>query len=126
MFLPTVILLVAVHLPGAFLANDCMEYDSAIVQGKGAGKVYDVLSAQDCRVHCQMTDECNAFIWNDADHKRNPNVCGMKKGFTEKGMKAAEHRHSGPKVYWNTPLRFDLFFFLVTAIHSFLTPSYIY
>ena len=67
------------------------------VRGNGAGIVKDVPSAFDCQIHCVMTEECNAFIWNDADHKKNPNVCWLKKGFTQKGMKDAEHRHSGPK-----------------------------
>ena len=112
MFLRTVVLLVAMHLSGAFLAHDCMEYNASIrkVKGNGAGRVDNVDSAQDCRMYCQMMGECNAFIWNDSEHKKHPNVCWMKKGYTENGMSYGtprdEHRHSGPKVYWNVLLSF--------------------
>jgi len=83
---------------------DCFMHDATIpnVAGNGAGKVDDVFSALECQMHCQMTDECNAFIWNDAEHKRNPNVCWMKKSFGDKplslGKKKDSHRHTGPKV----------------------------
>jgi hypothetical protein len=82
---------------------DCFAHDASIrkVGGNGAGRVDDVSCALECQMRCQMTDECNAFIWNDAEHKKHPNVCWMKKGFTEKGMsfgrKRDIHRHSGPK-----------------------------
>ena len=61
------------------------------------GRVDDVLSAFDCQMHCVMTDECNAFIWNDEEHPKNPNVCRLEKGFTHKGIADSKHRHSGPK-----------------------------
>ena len=128
MFLPTVILLVAVHLSDAFFETECVSHNSAIgrVKGNGAGRVDDVLTVEDCRMHCQMTDECNAFIWNDEEHPKNPNVCWMKKGFTEKGLADAEHRHSGAKVYLDILDIVGLWFLLVSFKHSILTSSYIH
>jgi len=82
---------------------DCFFHDATIpkVAGNGAGKVDDVFHALECQMLCQMTDECNAFIWNDAEHKRNPNTCWMKKSFGDKplsrGKKGDSHRHTGPK-----------------------------
>jgi hypothetical protein len=54
-------------------------------------------------MHCQMTDECNAFMWNEPEHQRKPNVCWMKKaaegdGITSSfGKRTDIHRVSGPK-----------------------------
>jgi len=79
---------------------DCFIHNEAIKSGggngAGVGRVDEVFSALDCQIQCQMEEECNAFIWNDAEHRKNPNTCWMKKGWG-KGMKAKDHRHSGPK-----------------------------
>ena len=49
-----------------------------------------------------MNDDCNVWIWNDADHAKNPNKCWMKKAATEPTVGQANdiHRISGPKVYF--------------------------
>ena len=66
--------------------------------GAGEGRVDDVFTALDCQIQCQLEDECNAFIWNDADHAKNPNTCWMKKGtMVASYFKPKQHRHSGPK-----------------------------
>jgi len=81
---------------------DCFLHDTMIrkVKGNGAGegRVDDVFTALDCQIQCQLEDECNAFIWNDADHPKNPNVCWMKKGsLVASYFKEKQHRHTGPK-----------------------------
>lgn len=84
---------------------DCFAHNATIGRGRnnGAGKVEDVGSALECQMHCQMTEECNAFIWNGPEHKRNPNVCWMKTAVEGDGIrntynqKKDQHRVSGPK-----------------------------
>jgi len=80
---------------------DCFTHNASIMnkKGNGVGKVEDVATALDCQIQCQIDEECNAFIWNDAEHKK-PNVCWLKKGFTEGfsfDKPRDQHRHSGPK-----------------------------
>ena len=72
-------------------------------RGNGAGKVDDVASAMECQMHCQMTDACNAFIWNGPEKQKRPNRCWMKKAAEGDGIRSTFgtrkdiHRVSGPK-----------------------------
>jgi len=82
---------------------ECFAYDTSIGRGRGnqasTGRKNDVLTPFDCQRECQMIDDCNNWIWNDAEHIRNPNVCWMKKAATEPtvGNPTDLHRISGPK-----------------------------
>ena len=85
--------------------EDCFEKQMSIGSGKGNGAgnvdiwyVDNVDSAENCQVECQKVDKCNNWIWNTADHRRNPNTCWLKKAAIgyRKGRKDI-NRISGPK-----------------------------
>jgi hypothetical protein len=52
-----------------------------------------------CQQKCQMNDECNNWIWNGPEHRREPLACWMKKGETEPSVGKPQdiNRISGPK-----------------------------
>lgn len=69
------------------------------VSGNGAGMVKDVHSVAACQEACQANDECNNWVWNTPDHKKNPEKCWLKKapiGY-QKGKRMGRHRISGLK-----------------------------
>ena len=42
--------------------------------------ITDVFSAEDCLVECQMDCDCEFWVWNSPDFKKNPNTCWLKNG----------------------------------------------
>jgi len=91
----------------AYCPEGCFQYDTTIGRGKGngAGKKEDVPSALACQKECQMNDECNFWVWNEPEHRRNPFGCWMKKAATEPSRKRRdEHRVSGPKENCGPPM----------------------
>ena len=42
--------------------------------------IKDVFSAEDCLTECQMDCDCNFWVWNSPEFKKNPNTCWLKNG----------------------------------------------
>ena len=63
------------------------QYRADPVRGIKNFNIPDVFSAEDCLAECQKDCDCNFWVWNSPDFKKNPNTCWLKNGKGKVGPK---------------------------------------